>query len=227
MEEAPHCPTVLATEMAAKVEVFVAGPRFWCKNFGFKNGFTIGFRNSFRILTLEKVQKWEVCTCHKIKLASKAIFKAVFKAKLFAPESGPCSLHIFQLSSLGHINYWLKSLHLHTTFACRVNDVPLTASVVAYGVFPRRAVGSPSNPRILRGRVFTHAARKPSVRSAPPMFSPIHYLWYTQKNEGIIYFAANDDYAGLANIDRGSLMGGQMSIPRSALQPGRFILISC
>ena len=89
MEEAPHCPTVLATEMAAKVEVFVAGPRFWCKNFGFKNGFTIGFRNSFRILTLEKVQKWEVCTCHKIKLTSKAIFKAVFKAKLFAPESGP------------------------------------------------------------------------------------------------------------------------------------------
>ena len=85
MEEAPHCPTVLATEMAAKVEVFVAGPRFWCKNFGFKNGFTIGFRNSFRILTLEKVQNLG----HKIKLASKAIFKAVFKAKLFAPESGP------------------------------------------------------------------------------------------------------------------------------------------
>ena len=55
-----------------------SGPRFWCKNFGFKNGFKIGLRNGFRILTLEKVQKWEVCTCHKIKLTSKAVFKAVF-----------------------------------------------------------------------------------------------------------------------------------------------------
>ena len=80
-----------------------SGPRFWCKNFGFKNGFKIGLRNGFRILTLEKVQKWEVCTCHKIKLTSKAIFKAVFKAKLFAPESGPSisiGRHTAQFSKL-------------------------------------------------------------------------------------------------------------------------------
>ena len=65
------------------------GPRFWYKNVGLKNGFEIGFRNGFGFLTLEKDRKWVVCTCHKIKMASKANFKAVFKAKIFAPESGP------------------------------------------------------------------------------------------------------------------------------------------
>ena len=52
----------------------------------------IGFRNGFGFLILEKVRKWVVCTYHKIKMVSKANFKAVFKAKIFAPESGPCIL---------------------------------------------------------------------------------------------------------------------------------------
>ena len=47
-----------------------SGPRFWCKNFGFKNGFEIGFGNGLGFLTLEKVRKWVVCTCHKIKMVS-------------------------------------------------------------------------------------------------------------------------------------------------------------
>ena len=49
----------------------------------------IGFRNGFGFLILEKVRKWVVCTYHKIKMVSKANFKAVFKAKIFAPEMGP------------------------------------------------------------------------------------------------------------------------------------------
>ena len=51
----------------------------------------------------KKVRKWVVCTCHKIKMVSKANFKAVFKAKIFAPESGPSKpigRHTAQFSKL-------------------------------------------------------------------------------------------------------------------------------
>ena len=85
------------------------------------------------------------------------------------------------------------------------------------------SVGSATNPRILTDRVRTHSRGQKTFGSVcPANVLPIHYLWYTHKNGGIIYFAANDEEAELANIDRGSLMGGQMASPRSAVQTLNF-----
>ena len=65
------------------------GPRFWCKNLGFKNGFEIGFGYHFHFVTCANYPFSDCFQCKKSKAISKANFKAVFKAKIFAPESGP------------------------------------------------------------------------------------------------------------------------------------------
>ena len=35
------------SEQNTAAAFYSTGPRFWCKNFGFKNGFEIGFRYHF------------------------------------------------------------------------------------------------------------------------------------------------------------------------------------
>ena len=61
------------------------GPRFWCKKYGFKNGFEIGFRYHFDFVTCANYPFSDFFQCKKSKAISKANFKAIFKAKIVAP----------------------------------------------------------------------------------------------------------------------------------------------
>ena len=70
------------------------GPRFWWNNFGFKNGFEIGFRYHFDFVTCANYPFSDFFQCKKSKAIFKANFKADFKAKIFAPESGPCNSNV-------------------------------------------------------------------------------------------------------------------------------------
>ena len=109
-------------------------------------------------------------------------------------EACVAALNIFANDRVSVI--WASSWNLPIFtphFACRVKDVPQTR---ACSCFPRPRRGITHKPKNF-GRQSTHSpGQKTLARSAPPMFLPIHYLWYTQKNEGIIYFAANDEGGG-------------------------------
>ena len=104
-----------------------------------------------------------------------------------------CSKHICQRPSLSHLSKQLKSSNFYTTFCLPCERCSTDPSVF---VFPRPRRGITHKLKNFYRQSTHSAGQKTLARSAPPMFLPIHYLWYTQKNEGIIYFAANDEGGG-------------------------------